>query len=144
MELIVTQQIADWLNSIGLGEYAQRFIDNDIDVDVLSELTDQDLEKLGVSLGHRRKLLRAIRQLDHSALSIVQPATGSIHQVRPERRQLTVMFADLVDSTALGARLDPEDLREVIAAYQGCVTGLVAKVGGFIARYMGDGVLTYF
>jgi class 3 adenylate cyclase len=138
------QQMADWLNSIGLGEYAQRFIENDIELEILSELTDQDLEKLGLSLGHRRKLLRAISQLNPGALTAVQLATQISQRAAAERRQLTVMFADLVGSTALGARLDPEDLREVIAAYQGCVTGLVAKVGGFIARYMGDGVLVYF
>src|SRR5262249_3188620 len=121
------QQIAVWLDSIGLGDYAQLFVENDIDIDILPELTDQDLEELGMSLGHRRKLLRAISQLDPGALTAVQAAIQPIQQAGAERRQLTVMFADLVGSTALGARLDPEDLREVIAAYHGCVTGFVAK-----------------
>src|SRR5215510_3844333 len=107
MELIVTQQIADWLNSIGLGEYAQRFADNDIDFDVLSELTDQDLEKLGVSLGHRRKLLRAVGALGRRTSA---GAPEAARRDGAERRQLTVMFTDLVGSTALSTKLDPEDL----------------------------------
>ena len=105
------QQIAEWLEKLGLGQYAQRFAENDIDPSVLRDLTDHDLEKIGVSLGHRRKILRAIAELDE-----VGPRPAPLLGPRP-RRQLTVMFADLVGSTALSTRLDPEDLREIIGAY---------------------------
>src|SRR5215468_8885283 len=145
------QQIADWLEKLGLGQYTQRFAENDIDVDILGDLTDQDLEKIGVgSLGHRRKLLRAIANL--KGLETITPAVaiaaGSPALPRAadtaERRQVTVMFSDLVGSTALSARMDPEDLRELIAAYQKCVAEAVRRFGGFVARYLGDGVLVYF
>jgi class 3 adenylate cyclase/predicted ATPase len=132
-------QIADLLNKVGLGQYAQRFADNDIDASVLRDLTDQDLEKIGVSLGHRKKILRAIAELDE-AESAPEPASRS----EPERRQLTIMFADLVGSTALSTRLDPEDLRKIIGAYQRCCAEVIARSGGFVARYLGDGVLAYF
>jgi class 3 adenylate cyclase len=140
------QQIADWLNSIGLGQYAQRFAENDIDVSVLRHLTDADLEKIGVSLGHRRKILAAIAELQEATPSkservgVVEPKQHDA----AERRQVTVMFSDVVGSTALSARMDPEDLREVISAYQKCVTDTVQRFGGFVAKYMGDGVLVYF
>jgi class 3 adenylate cyclase len=133
------QQIAYWLNTLGLGQYAQRFAENDIDPSVLCDLTDHDLEKIGVSLGHRRKILRAIAELDEVGL---RPARGP--RTTAERRQLTVMFADLVGSTALSTRLDPEDLREIIGAYHRCCAEQIEKSGGFVARYMGDGVLAYF
>ena len=103
------QQIAEWLEKLGLGQYAPRFAENDIDPTVLRDLTDHDLEKIGVSLGHRRKILRAIAELDEAR---PRPAP----RAEAERRQLTVMFADLVGSTALSTRLDPEDLREIIGA----------------------------
>jgi len=139
------QQIADWLQTLGLGQYAQRFVENGVDLSVLPDLTDQDLEKLGVLLGHRRKLLRAIAELSGGE---TRPAAASPVALRPhdtaERRQVTVMFSDLVGSTALSARMDPEDLREVISAYQKCVTETVRRFGGFVAKYMGDGVLIYF
>src|SRR5215475_9609625 len=145
------QQIADWLERLGLGQYAPRFAENDIDFEVLSDLTDQDLEKIGVaSVGHRRKLLRAIANLKD--LETITPAVA-IAAAPPaipraadtgERRQVTVMFSDLVGSTALSARMDPEDLRELISAYQKCVTEAVRHFGGFVARYLGDGVLVYF
>jgi class 3 adenylate cyclase len=143
------QQISDWLESLGMSEYAERFADNDIDFAILGDLTDQDLEKIGVtSLGHRRKLLRAIANLDgvqKSAPALAVPATPSaIPADAAERRQVTVMFSDLVGSTALSARMDPEDLREVIAAYQKCVAETVRRFGGFVAKYLGDGVLVYF
>ncbi|WP_439400321.1 AAA family ATPase (plasmid) [Bradyrhizobium sp. PMVTL-01] len=131
------QQIADWLNTLGLGQYAQRFAEHDIDPSVLRDLTDRDLEKIGVSLGHRRKILRAIAEFDEIRL---RPAP----RIEPERRQLTVMFADLVGSTALSTRLDPEDLREIISAYHRCCAEQIEKFGGFVARFMGDGVLAYF
>jgi len=117
------QQIADWLEKLNLGQYAQRFAENDIDVSVLRHLTDADLEKIGVSLGHRRKILAAIAELPGASQSKHEPAGGG--EPKPhetaERRQVTVMFSDLVGSTALSARMDPEDLREVISAYQKCV-----------------------
>src|SRR6476620_7880723 len=134
-----------------MSEYAQRFTENDIDFTILGDLTDQDLEKIGVaSLGHRRKLLRAIADLKvvekngPVAFAAAAPPATSQPVDTAERRQVTVMFSDLVGSTALSARMDPEDLREVISAYQKCVTETVGRYGGFVAKYMGDGVLVYF
>jgi class 3 adenylate cyclase len=140
------QQIADWLEKLGLSEYAQRFAENDIDRSVLRHLTDQDLKELGVSLGHRRKMLAAIGELAGATPVTTEPAAGvePKPQDTAERRQVTVMFSDLVGSTALSARMDPEDLREVITAYQKSVAGTVQRFGGFVAKYMGDGVLIYF
>src|SRR5262245_38131871 len=145
------QQIADWLKQLGMHEYIQRFAENDIDFGILGDLTDQDLEKIGVtSLGHRRKLLHAIANLkgvEKSAPAVtiaVAPSTVSRVAETGERRQVTVMFSDLVGSTALSARMDPEDLREVISAYQKCVAEVVRRFGGFVAKYLGDGVLVYF
>ncbi|OAF19989.1 adenylate/guanylate cyclase domain-containing protein [Bradyrhizobium neotropicale] len=133
------QQIADWLNILGLGQYAQRFAENDIDSSVLRDLTDYDLEKIGVSLGHRKKMLRAIAELAETGpRSVRTPWTAA------ERRQLTVMFADLVGSTALSTKLDAEDLREIIGKYHRCCAEQIEKSGGFVARFMGDGVLAYF
>jgi class 3 adenylate cyclase len=138
------QQIMDWLNKLGLGQYAQRFAENDITFVILPDLTDQDLEKIGVaSLGHRRQLLRAIAELK-DAPELGTAAAPAAPYDTAERRQVTVMFSDLVGSTALSARMDPEDLREVISAYQKCVAETVWRFGGFVAKYMGDGVLAYF
>jgi predicted ATPase/class 3 adenylate cyclase len=139
------QQIADWLEKLGMSEYAQRFAESRVDFSVLPDLTDQDLEKLGVVLGDRRKMLRAIRELVVAvAATPERSATEPKPQDTAERRHVTVMFSDLVGSTALSARMDPEDLREVISAYQKCVAGTVGRFGGFVAKYMGDGVLVYF
>ena len=139
------QQIADWLEKLGMSEYAERFAKSDIDTSVLRDLTDQDLKELGVSLGHRRKILRAIAELAGAAPTTPQaPLAQPKPQDTAERRQVTVMFSDLVGSTALSARMDPEDLREVISAYQKCVAETVRRFGGFVAKYMGDGVLIYF
>jgi len=139
------QQIADWLKTLGMSEYTERFAESDVDTSVLRDLTDQDLKELGVSLGHRRKMLRAIAELTGAAPTSPQPAlTEPKTQDTAERRQVTVMFSDLVGSTALSARMDPEDLREVISAYQKCVAETVRRFGGFVAKYMGDGVLVYF
>ena len=145
------QQIADWLENLGLGQYAQRFAENDINFSILSDLTDQDLKELGVSsLGHRRQLLRAIAELTSVEKNEPTPAVAAATAVFPqshdvaERRQVTVMFSDLVGSTALSARIDPEDLREVISVYQKCVAETVQRFGGFVAKYMGDSVLVYF
>ena len=144
------QQIADWLEKLGLGQYAQQFAENDINFTILSDLSDQDLKELGVSsLGHRRQLLRAIAELSiqTSPPKLATAAPASVVPEPPdkaERRQVTVMFADLVGSTALSARMDPEDLRDVISAYQKCVAETVRRFDGFVAKYMGDGVLVYF
>ena len=145
------QQIADWLKKLGMSEYAERFAESDIDIDVLSELTDHDFDRLGVSLGHRRKMLRAIRELSASPIAASTERRASARTVpksvpkdTAERRQVTVMFSDLVGSTALSARMDPEDLREVISAYQKFVAETVGRFGGFVAKFLGDGVLIYF
>jgi class 3 adenylate cyclase len=141
-------EIAKWLDKLGMSEYAQRFAENGIDFGVLPDLTDQDLKDIGVILGHRRKLLRAISELDGVEKGAPKPAPSAAEPVAPheaaERRQVTVVFSDLVGSTALSARIDPEDLREVIAAYQKCVAETVRRFDGFVAKYMGDGVLVYF
>ena len=126
------QQIAVWLEKLGMSEYAERFTENRVDFSVLPDLTDQDLEKLGVLLGDRRKMLRAIVNLEATeksapAITVAAPASAvpvGLHDTA-ERRQVTVMFSDLVGSTALSARMDPEDLREVISAYQKCIAETV-------------------
>jgi class 3 adenylate cyclase len=142
------QQIGDWLEKLGMSEYAQKFAENDIDASVLPELTDQDLKDLGISLGHRRKMLRAIRDLGGASVAVTTPS-APVEPEPPrrddaERRQLTVMFTDLVGSTALSTNLDPEDMRLIIGAYHKCVAETVARFDGFVAKYMGDGVLVYF
>ena len=125
-----------------MSEYVQLFGENRIDLSVLPDLTDQHLRDLGLPLGDRLKMLRAIRELSGTTSGPPKPEPTS--QDRAERRQVTVMFSDLVGSTALSARMDPEDLREVISAYQKCVAETVQRFGGFVAKYMGDGVLVYF
>jgi class 3 adenylate cyclase len=144
--------LAQWLQKLGMGRYASDFADNDVDEEVLSELTDSDLEKLGVTLGHRKKILKAI-----AALQTDQPATPSGAEILvttpsaeapkaadAERRQLTVMFCDLVGSTELSGRLDPEDLRDINRTYQDACKAAIERFDGYVARYMGDGVLAYF
>jgi uncharacterized protein YjiS (DUF1127 family) len=112
------QQVSEWLEKLGLGQYAQRFAENDISFSVLPDLTDQDLKDIGVSLGHRRQLLRAIAKLprpeEDTPKAALPAAASAAPQDTAERRQVTVMFSDLVGSTALSARMDPEDLRDVI------------------------------
>ena len=134
--------IAVWLRSLGLGKYEAIFRENDIDETVLPGLTHETLKELGVaSIGHRVKLLDAIAALRGDASgkpSSVDPATApratsASPEDRAERRQVTVMFSDLVGSTALSARMDPDDLREVITAYQKCVAVTVQRFGGFVA-----------
>jgi class 3 adenylate cyclase len=138
-------EIAEWLEKLGMSEYAQRFAENDIDASVLPHLTDQSLKELGVSLGHRLKILAAVRELAGPTPAALKPSDqAATPRDSAERRQVTVMFSDLVGSTALSARMDPEDLREVISAYQKCVAETVQRFGGFVAKYMGDGVLVYF
>ena len=145
--------VAVWLRSLGLGKYEAAFRENEIDETVLPSLTEEHLKQLGVTaLGHRVKLLDAIAALRNDAgrkaIALDAAASSSAPSAhledRAERRQVTVMFSDLVGSTALSARVDPEDLREVISAYQKCVAETVARLGGFIAKFMGDGVLIYF
>jgi class 3 adenylate cyclase len=142
------QQIAEWLDELGLSEHTERFVENKIDVAVLPLLTDEDLKEIGIPLGHRRKILAAINQGTRSVqpTPVVEPAPTAEPKRpdAPERRYMTVLFSDLVGSTALSARMDPEDLREVISAYQTCVAEAVNRFGGFVAKYMGDGVLVYF
>jgi class 3 adenylate cyclase len=140
------QQIADWLEKLDLGQYAQRFAENEVDVSVLRHLTDEDLKELGVPLGHRRKIFAAINQGAGSIQSTAAPTTSIEPKTgeAPERCHVTVLFCDLVGSTELSARLNPEDLRELISAYQKCVTEVVGRFDGFVAKYMGDGVLAYF
>ena len=133
--------IAAWLRGLGLAQYEPMFRENDVDAQVLPRLTAEDLTSIGVtSVGHRRRLLDAIAALAGGAPA----APGSPVRADAERRQLTVMFCDLVGSTPLSARLDPEDLRGVLGAYHRCVRKTVEGFGGFVARYMGDGVLVYF
>src|SRR6202051_1546380 len=142
--------VGGWLGRLGLEQYEASFRENKIDDTVLPRLTAEDLRDLGVGfVGDRRKLLDAIAAVRAEAsaptpLSDPPLATDKVAQDTAERRQVTVMFSDLVGSTALSARMDPEDLREVISAYQNCVAETVGRFGGFVAKYMGDGVLVYF
>src|SRR5271163_3745382 len=137
--------VGDWLRGLGLQQYEALFRESDIDPEVLPELTDQHLKDLGVSFGHRLKMLRAIREMARDAPIATPPAAPEPTSTdAAERRQLTVMFCDLAGSTAMSARLDPEDMREVISAYHRCCAELIGRNGGFIAKYMGDGVLAYF
>ena len=133
------RQVAEWLDAIGLAKYQTVFADNEIDWSLLPKLTEADLKELGLPLGSRKKFLEAVANLG-------TPTVGAPADTprEAERRQITVMFSDLVGSTALSARMDPEDLREVISAYQKCVSETVRRFGGFVAKYMGDGVLIYF
>ena len=145
--------LAVWLRSLGLEQYEAAFRENGVDETVLPKLTAEDVKDLGVTaVGHRRKLLEAIAELRSGtkAEAASSEVAATITKAAPpkdtaaERRQVTVMFSDLVGSTAISARMDPEDLREVISAYQKCVAEAVQRFGGFVAKYMGDGVLVYF
>jgi class 3 adenylate cyclase len=142
-------EIRGWLESIGLGQYANAFEANDIDMDLLQHVDDQTLKDIGIaSAGHRLRIRSSVAKMG----SVAKPEVNATAAVAApeataasaERRQLTVMFCDLVGSTALSARLDPEDLRSVIGAYHRCCTELVERSGGFVAKFMGDGVLAYF
>jgi class 3 adenylate cyclase/predicted ATPase len=139
--------VREWLASLGLSEYADRFAEHRIaDFSVLRDITDRDLKELGVILGDRRRMLRAIAELSEPT-SAAPPLAATLEsklREEAERRQVTVMFCDLVGSTALSVRMDPEDLRDVISAYQKCVTETVQRFRGYVARYVGDGVLVYF
>jgi class 3 adenylate cyclase len=139
------QQIADWLKTLGLSEYAERFAESDIDISVLRDLTDQDLKELGVSLGHRRKMLRAIAELAGVPLASPQPVFAEPKaQDTAERRQVTVMFSDLVGSTALSARMDPEELARGHFGLSEMRRRDCSSLRRFVAKYLGDGALVYF
>ena len=130
--------LAARLEPYGLGKHAQLFAAHGIDLDVLPDLTDADLAELGLPLGERRRILKAAKEI------AATPTAGPAAQRGAERRQLTVVFADLVDSTRLTAALDPEDMKDVIAAYQRAVAEAVARFGGYVAKPLGDGLLIYF
>ncbi len=137
--------VAAWLDSLGLGRYARAFADNAVDATVLPRLTADDLKELGVAtVGDRRRLLDAIAALREAVPPVTSAVATPARPRSAERRQLTVLFADLVGSTALAARLDPEETGEVLKAFQAAVGGEVARLGGFLAKLMGDGVLVWF
>jgi len=136
-------KLQKWLKELGLEQYAGVLVDNDIDFDILSDLTESDLEKLGFSLGHRRKLLRALAALKPASSQPEAPPPAPETQ-EAERRQVTVLFSDLVGSTALANEIDPEDMSALIKRYQDVCAGAIARFDGFIAKFMGDGVLAYF
>ena len=144
--------LRNWLNACGLEPLAGVLAANDVDLDILPDLTEQDLEKLGISLGHRRKLLRAVATLRETpagaavAADAAPPRESAVPAGAPEaqRRQVTVLFSDLVGSTALATALDPEDMSGLIRRYQDACAGAVARFDGYIAKFMGDGVLAYF
>jgi class 3 adenylate cyclase len=159
------QQTADWLEKLGMSEYAQRFAANDIDFTILGDLTDQDLEKIGVaSLGHCRKLLRAIAELNDADESIPQlaaaaaplmpapiPTTAAVTppitvavESAGERRYVTVMFCDLVGSTSISAGLDAEEWRDLVGAYLDAASAAVTEMGGHVAKKLGDGLMALF
>jgi class 3 adenylate cyclase len=147
------QQVAVWLEKLGLGQYAQRFAENDISFSVLPDLTDQHLKELGVSLGHRLQLLRAIANLDKTAVASAPatarppPATTPIAppgEAAGERRHVTVMFCDLVDSTGIAARLDAEEWRDLVGAYLAAASAAVTEMGGKVAKKLGDGLMALF
>ena len=135
-------EITTWLDGIGLAQYSTVFAENAIDLDILPDVTEADLERLGVALGDRKRILRAIAAL--SGRSSAPAANAPLPPSEAQRRQLTVLFCDLVGSTALAVKLDPEDLRDVIRRFQGSCAAVVTQMGGHVARFMGDGLLVYF
>lgn len=136
--------IAAWLSGLGLAKYATIFAKNEITPEVLPHLSDADLEALGLPMGPRKLVLAAIAGLGNADMRDPKPVAGSTLRVEAERRQLTVMFVDLVGSTALSSHLDPEEMAEVIGKYQNAVAGEITRVDGHVAKFMGDGVLAYF
>ena len=145
----MARNVGEWLGQLGLGKYAEAFAENDIEFEVLSELSDADLSELGLSLGHRRKFLKAVAKPTADARPAVSSDIGEASQTsakpaEAERRQLTVMFCDLVGSTEISTRTDPEDLREMMRHYQDTVAGVVARFEGHVAKFLGDGVLAFF
>ena len=143
----MADDIAQWLDGLGLGQYARVFAENDLEFEVLPDLTDNELRELGLSLGHRKKLLRAIESFHEPSVPVTLAETvakSDVQSQEAERRQLTVLFCDLVGSTALSTRLDPEDMRDVLRAYQDACSKVIARYGGYVAKFMGDGVYAYF
>src|SRR5262249_6068350 len=153
------QQIADWLKKLGLSEYGERFAENGIDFSVLPHLTDQDLKDMGVLLGHRRKMLATIGELSSKPAAARAPATGapigpaaiptasptaSATEAAGERRYLTIMFCDLVDSTGIAAQLDAEEWRDLVNAYLDAASAAVTEMGGHVAKKLGDGLMALF
>ena len=142
--------IGEWLERLDLGEYAEAFVKNRIKLDHLADLCEDDLRELGVAaMGDRKALLRAIAAFADESAELTEMASGGseeppLRTTEAERRLLTVMFCDLVGSTALSRQLDPEDLRDVMRRYQDAVAGAVTRYGGHVAKYLGDGVLAYF
>jgi class 3 adenylate cyclase/tetratricopeptide (TPR) repeat protein len=138
--------IGGWLRGLGLGQYEAMFRESEIDAEVLPELTESDLSQLGVPLGHRKRLLKAIAALGAAETAPASASRPLREDAVPhgERRQLTVMFCDLVGSTALSEKLDPEELRTLLHAYRIHCGDVIARYDGFVARYVGDGILTYF
>jgi class 3 adenylate cyclase len=150
-----TKEISDWLQQLGMSEYAQRFTENGIDVSVLRHLTDQDLEKIGVLLGHRRKMLAAIAEradgvpavsqttaaTESKLATSAQPMATAAAEATGERRHVTVMFCDLVDSTGFAARLDAEEWRDLVGAYLDTASAAVTEMGGKVAKKLGDGLM---
>ena len=150
------KSFAHWLAEIGLQGYESVFIQNEVDFDVLASLTETDLQALGLSLGARKRLLQAIAKLDGKssadtisppaispAIALLSPATIA-DSTAGERRQITVIFCDLVGSTALSEKLDPEELRSMLHDYRTVCEAIISRYEGFVARYVGDGILTYF
>src|SRR5438445_1524604 len=154
MTRTTTTDLAEWLGRHGLGQYAKPFAENNIDYSVLPDLTENDLEKLRISsLGHRKKLLRAIEALTAERQSTGTTTAASSATVLPpslvqhreaEFRQITVMFCDLVGSTQLSEKLDPEDLQKLLDVYRGECSTAIRRYGGEVARYFGDGVMAFF
>src|SRR3974390_980435 len=144
--------LGGWLRSLGLGQYEAAFRENAIDLSVLPELTDQDLEKIGVLLGHRRKILRAISELNSTAASAqaakltpsVVPPISTVAEAAAERRPITVMFCDLVGSTSLASRLDAEDWHNMVNAYLEAASNAVTGLGGHVLKKLGDGLMALF
>src|SRR5262249_8866334 len=135
--------LQEWLARFGLSRLEATFRDNGIDLDVVGSLGDDDLKELGLSIGDRKRVLAAV------SAQVVSSAPGAAQETPAwrgdaERRQLTVMLCDLAGSTSLSARLDPEDMREVIRAYQKACADVIARHDGFVAKFMGDGLLAYF
>jgi class 3 adenylate cyclase/predicted ATPase len=137
-------EISAWLDHLGLGQYAATFVENAIDLDVLPDLTDADFERLGVPLGDRKRIIRAISSTTINSRGATVGFNSTPHRPEAERRQLTVLFCDLVGSTALAVRLDPEELSAVIRRFQATSTGVITSYGGYVAQFMGDGILAYF
>jgi len=145
------ERLSSWLRNLGLSEYTQRFAENGIDFAVLPDLTEQDLKDVGVLLGHRRKLLRAIAELNSApggastpAAAPVAPSLRSDGEIAGERRHLTIMFCDLVGSTSISARLDAEEWRDMVSAYLEAASAEVTMLGGHVAKKLGDGLLVLF